>query len=98
MNRKKLFLAAALAASAVSRADTPRKKCIAFGWEFRFITPQQMLANAEKFKDTAIDGVGIYLMATNRAGQAICSAGFTSGPEWDIEAFEDQIPALRKLA
>ena len=76
----------------------PRKKCIAFGWEFGSLTPEQILANAGKFKGTAIDGVGIYLMATNRAGQAIGSRGFTSGPEWDFEAFASQLPALRKMA
>ena len=48
--------------------DGVRKKCISFGWEYGCLTPAQLLANAEKFKDTAIDGVGIYLMATNRTG------------------------------
>ena len=78
--------------------DGVRKKCISFGWEYGYLTPAQLLANAEKFKDTAIDGVGIYLMATNRAGQQIGTRNFTSGPEWDFEAFADQIPTLKKIA
>ena len=78
--------------------DGARKKCISFGWEYGYLTPAQLLANAEKFKGTAIDGVGIYLMATNRAGQQIGTRNFTSGPEWDFEAFADQIPTLKKIA
>ena len=101
LRRMKLVLrltAAVVLAVATAFADAPRKKCIAFGWEFGFLTPDQILANAEKFNGTAIDGVGIYLMATNRAGQAIGSRGFTSGPEWDFEAFASQLPTLRKIA
>ena len=111
MQARKLVAAGACALAAmggavVSSADCPtpeannalRKKCIAFGWEYGFVTPEQLLDNAAKFKDTAIDGVGIYLMATNRAGRPIASRGFTSGPEWDFEAFKSQLPALRKIA
>ena len=87
-----------VAASELLAMPVPRKKCIAFGWEHGFITPIQLLANADKFKGTAIDGIGIYLMATNRAGMAIGSRGFMSGPEWDLEAFKSQLPILKKLA
>ena len=76
LRRMKLVLSlttAAVLAAVTALADAPRKKCIAFGWEFGFLTPDQILANAGKFSGTAIDGVGIYLMATNRAGQAIGS-------------------------
>ena len=74
-----------VAASELLAMPVTRKKCIAFGWEHGFITPTQLLANADKFKGTAIDGIGIYLMATNRAGMAIGSRGFMSGPEWENE-------------
>lgn len=83
---------------ATAFADSPRKKCISFGWEYGRLTPEQILANADKFKGTVVDGVGIYLRATNRAGKAIGTYGFMTNPEWDIEAFAAQIPALRKIA
>ena len=79
-------------------ADGPRKKCISFGWEYGQLTPEQILANADKFKGTVIDGVGIYLRATNREGKPIGTYGFMTNPEWDIEAFSTQIPVLRKIA
>ena len=71
-----LWVSVALAV-ATAFADSPRKKCISFGWEYGRLTPEQLLANAEKFKGTVVDGVGIYLRATNRAGKAIGTYGFT---------------------
>ncbi|MBR3221376.1 MAG: hypothetical protein IKF72_04020 [Kiritimatiellae bacterium] len=93
-----ILLASLVLAVTTAFADGPRKKCISFGWEYGRLTPEQILANADKFKDTVVDGVGIYLRATNRVGKAIGTYGFMTNPEWDIEAFATQIPALRKIA
>ena len=71
-----VLLASVVLAASVAFADSPRKKCISFGWEYGRLTPEQLLANADKFKDTVIDGVGIYLRATNHAGKAIGTYGF----------------------
>jgi hypothetical protein len=92
------LLAAILVVGGASATPVPRKKCIACGWEFGTVSPAQLLANADKFADTAIDGVGIYLSATNSAGRKIDTHGFTSDQEWDFEAFADQLPALKQIA
>ena len=93
-----VLLASVVLAVATAFADSPRKKCISFGWEYGRLTPEQLLANADKFKGTVVDGVGIYLRATNRVGKAIGTYGFMTNPEWDIEAFAAQMPVLRKIA
>ena len=93
--------AAALAIVAFSLAatvfgDSPRKKYIAFGWEFKRISPKVLLANADKFQATGIDGVGIYLCATNSAGKELMFV--SRGDRWEKEAFRDQVPVLRQIA
>ncbi len=98
MNVFIVILAVAVCSATALHAEVQGKKCISFGWEYGRLTPEQLLANADKFKGTAIDGVGIYLRATNRAGKVIGTSGFMTNPEWDIEAFKDQIPVLRKIA
>lgn len=71
------------------------KKYVSVGWEYRNATPAQLLANADKLKDTALDGVGIYPCATNAAGEEM---KFVSrGAKWEREPFLPQIPVLRKL-
>ena len=91
------FLAAVSAAviSAYASDASAKKKYIAFGWEFRRLTPQAILANAEKFKATGIDGIGIYLCATNSAGKELMFV--SRGDRWEREAFMPQLPLLRKI-
>ena len=85
-------IAAALSAS----GDMPSKKYIAFGWEFKRIPPKVLLANADKFQATGIDGVGIYLCATNSAGKELMF--ISRGDKWEKEAFRDQVPVLKQIA
>ena len=61
---KKLLLFSVSAMLAVS-SFAKEKKYIAFGWEFRNITPAHILANADKFANLPIDGVGIILSANS---------------------------------
>ena len=91
-------LAVLVAAGELCAIPTLRKKCIAFGWEYHRLTPEQILANAGKFKDTAIDGVEIYLKATNRTGKVFDTSSIMSEPEWDIRGFDGQIPVLREIS
>ena len=73
----------------------PGKKYISFGWEYKRLSPQAILANAEKFKATGIDGIGIYLCATNSAGKELTF--ISRGDKWEREAFLPQIPLLKKV-
>jgi len=72
------------------------KKYVSFGWEFRNVTPEQLIANAPKLKAEAVDGVGIYLRATNSLGRELRFV--SQGEKWEREAFAAQIPTLRRVA
>lgn len=85
-----------LALAALAMEGNAAKKFISFGWEYKRITPEALLANADKFKDTAIDGVGIYLSATNSAGKELMFVA--KGDVWERAAFERQLPLFRKIA
>ena len=98
MRKYSVVLAYVFFSTVVAFADGIRKKCISFGWEHEFVTPAQLLANADKFKGSVIDGIGIYLRAANHEGKPIGSLDFLNNPKWDIEAFAGQIPDLRKIA
>lgn len=66
--------ATAASVQALEPPGAPRKKFIAFGWEFNvYKDPAFILANADLFESTGIDGVGFYLFGTNSAGVKITS-------------------------
>ena len=58
--RKTLAAVAALAAAGIALAAPSRleNKIIAYGWDTIFFTPEDVLANAEAFDATPVDGVG----------------------------------------
>ena len=76
--------------------DVVQKKYISFGWEFKHATPEQLLSNADKLRGKAMDGVGIYLSATNSKGQLLRFV--CKGDKWEREPFKSQMPALRQIA
>ena len=65
-----------------SGANTIEKKYIAFGWEFRNLTPAQILSHADRFKELPIDGVGIVLSAKNPKGGKFSQISITDDPPW----------------
>lgn len=73
------------------------KKYIAFGWEFRNITPAHILANADKFAGLPIDGVGIVLSANKPKYGKFSQISLTDDKPWIYEAFADQVPILREI-
>ena len=75
----------------------PRKKYIAYGWEFRNLKPAEILAHADRFASLPIDGVGIVVSATNAAGRRFTQIAATDYPAWEWEAFADQVPILKAL-
>ena len=98
MNAKSAYVIAAASLCLFSSAHlnaAPGKKYISFGWEYKRLSPQAILANAEKFKATGIDGIGIYLCATNSAGKELMFV--SRGDKWEREAFLPQIPLLKKI-
>ena len=88
-----VLLAAVLLGAVAGEASG--KKYISFGWENKCLTPQAILANADKFAATGIDGIGIYLCATNSEGKEL--KFISRGDRWEREAFMPQLPLLRKV-
>ncbi len=90
-------MAAMMAAGTLAAVagEAPSKKYISFGWEYKRLTPQAILANAEKFAATGIDGIGIYLCATNSEGKEL--KFISNGDKWEREAFLPQVPLLRQI-
>ena len=87
-------LAAGLAAGVSSGAE---KKFVAFGWEFRNLTADQILAHADRFKGLPIDGVGILVKAKNPKGGMFSQIALSDYPAWDWKAFESQVPVLKAI-
>ena len=88
-------LVCVLAVGLALSCHAAKKKYISFGWEYKRLTPQAILDNAEKFKSAGIDGIGIYLCATNSLGKEIMFV--SHGGKWEREAFLPQIPLLKKV-
>ena len=89
------LLLAMLVVAASAGEPSAGKKYISFGWEYKCLTPQAILANADKFAATGIDGIGMYLCATNSEGKEL--KFISRGDKWEREAFMPQIPLLRKI-
>ena len=94
---KKITLASVIVALAqMIEVNAAQKKYISFGWEYRELTPAMILANADKFKETAIDGIALYVNVTNSLGKKL---GFvTDGDVWEKEAFKGQLEDFRRIA
>ena len=73
------------------------KKYLAFAWEFQDHGPKDLLAVADQFASSSIDGVGLYLYGRNPDGRKISSYTICQEPRWDRAAFADQIPDFRRL-
>ena len=82
--------------TSVTIVNAGQKKYISFGWEYRRLTPSMVLSNADKFKDTAIDGIGLYVNVTNSVGQRLKFV--TTGEVWEKEAFRDQLEDFRRIS
>ena len=94
--RKLTLMVAALIAVQMASSHAGQKKYISFGWEYRSLTPAMVLSNADKFKDTAIDGIGLYVNVTNSLGQRLKFV--TTGEVWEKDAFRDQLEDFRRIS
>ena len=89
---------AAVAASVATAAERP--KFIAFAWEFSGNTPQSLLRVVDKFDQTPLDGVGVWLRGSavvDGARTNFHHRRFMHEPTWPREAFTNQIPYFREL-
>ena len=90
------FAVAAFAAT----ANAGPKKFIAFAGEFKSVKPANVLANADKFAATPLDGFGIMLSGTNAAGEKFGSEWdphFVNGTRWDKEGIRKSVGEWREV-
>ena len=98
------FPVTALAAGfvvATATAGEPQaleRKLIACGHEFYPRSPTEVLAHADQFDRTGLNGVQLMLSGTLPDGRTISTKTLPLDPEWPADAFAAEIPALRKMS
>jgi hypothetical protein len=102
--RHECFLLAAFAASLLavpaeggSADGSPRKRHVAFGWEFEVATPSNVLKVVDALDRTPVDGVGLCPRLIDRRGRPIKSK-MMDQPALEWEDLEPWVPVLRELA
>ena len=71
------------------------KKLVVFGHQFSGMTPGVLLAHADAFDRTAIDGIGFCVSAPKGADARMSSLHLQDGPPWDRAAFAPEAAAYR---
>ena len=100
--KNRLLVAAALAcltAAATSPSvDWPkeRKKVVAFGWEWKVMSPARLLEYANQIDATGIDGISLYITAKGADGKARWSSSIIDGDEFTEDILADQVDMLRR--
>ena len=76
-----------------------KKKYVAFGMEYFYMTPQDFVDHADQFMKTPLDGVGVMMnggKGTPRAYQ--CFRSIMNAPRWTREQVQEYVAPLRKMA
>lgn len=78
-----------------TRIAPEAKKFVVFGHQFSDMTPSVLLAHADAFDRTAIDGIGFNIRAPKGADARMSSFHLQDGPRWDRMAFAAEAAAYR---
>ncbi len=78
-------------------AEPVKKKIIATGWDTLRVQPEEILANADKFADSGIDGINITFSTHSNGKRINCSAIF-DGHEFLYADVKKYVPIFRKIA
>lgn len=89
----------ALAFGGTLAADFPpeKKKFIAHGWDLLAVTPEEVLAHADAFDRTGIDGVTLMLRMRLSDGRQIAHSTIMNDPLWPRAELEKKIPVFREI-
>ena len=75
-----------------------KKKYVAFGWEFSYLTPQDFVDHVDKFAKTPLDGVGFNINGDKAAGRRYqCFREQMTTPRWTRESLANLIPSTRMM-
>ncbi len=89
-----------LALSVVASADEfgpVQKKYIAHGWDLLAVTPEEVLANADAFDRTAVDGVTLMIKQKLADGRSIAQSTIMNDPIWPREELKGKIAVFREI-
>ena len=73
------------------------KKYIGHGWDLLGMTPAEVLAHADAFDRTGLDGVSLVINATLADGRKISHTHVMTDPRWPRAELKDQIPVFQRL-
>ena len=90
-----LVLLAALATACSAEA---RVKCIGHGWDLLHVTLEEVLANADRFDRTALDGVTLMIDMDVKDGRHITHAHAMTDGRWPRGELAARIPVLKSIA
>lgn len=75
-----------------------KKKYVAFGWEYAYLTPQDFIDNVKEFEKTPLDGVCVHVLGNKEKGRRYqCFREIANAPRWTRESLDDMIAPLRKM-
>lgn len=97
MTRVLCLLAVAGVAAAAFGFKPVQKKLIAHGWDLLAVTPEEVLAHADAFDQTAIDGVTLMINDKLADGRAISHTGVMNDPPWPREQLKGKIAVFREI-
>ena len=93
---------AATHAAAPAKADAPaagarRAKILGHGWDMLATTPEEIIANADAFDRSGLDGVSVVLGGKRANGKEYNMRSITVAEPWTREMLADHLPALQKF-
>lgn len=96
-SKRKAAALAALVSCAALVASANANKFIAGGWEFASATADDLLAKAELYDQSVLDGYILYINASTRVGYRLSSREIIHQPAWDWEDLKPLVPKYRQL-
>lgn len=88
---------ATLLAGGAEAFGPPEKKFIAHGWDLLAVSPEEVLAHAEAFDRTGVDGVTLMLSGTFADGRSYNHTRIMNDGLWPREQLKDKIAVFRAL-
>lgn len=95
---RKVVLAFAGVLALCASAEPVRKKIIATGWDTLRIQPSEVLANADKFANSGIDGINLSFSTRNKDGKKVDGLAIFSGFEMEYDDVKRFVPDFQKIA
>ncbi len=81
----------------LTSAEPVAKKIIATGWDTLRVQPEEILANADKFADSGVDGINLTFSTRNGKGQRINCSEIFNGVDFAYDDVKKYVPVFQKI-